>query len=126
MPEKATSSAAAGREAGLARPDLVGPSWRAAPTRLAASGHAWSRRWLIVVAIVVAGLLAGASVALAATGSGGSAPPVRRPLVSRESQPARDAITVRPVPDNRARAGCRGARTRAVRPALPAGRPPAI
>jgi hypothetical protein len=75
MPDQATSGARAGRKAGLASPDLVGPTWRAAPTRLAisGSGHAWSRRWLVVIAIVVAGLLAAAAVTLTAPGSGGSA-----------------------------------------------------
>jgi hypothetical protein len=88
MPDKATSGARAGRKARLACPDLVGPTWRAAPTRLAnsGSGHGWSRRWLIVVAIVVAGLLAGAAVALTAPGSGspasaGSVSSVGRPWV---------------------------------------------
>jgi hypothetical protein len=72
MPDKVTSSARAGRKASLACPDLAGPTWRAAPTRLAisGSGHAWSRRWLIVIAIVVAGLLAAASVTLTSPGSG--------------------------------------------------------
>ena len=75
MPDQATSGVRAGRKAGLASPDLVGPTWRAAPTRLAisGSGHAWNRRWLIVVAIVVAGLLAGAAVTLTAPWSGSSA-----------------------------------------------------
>jgi hypothetical protein len=61
----------------LGAPAVPGPLWRAAPTRLAAPGfaHGRSRRWLIVVGgVVVAGLLAGASVALAATGSGPPTP----------------------------------------------------
>jgi hypothetical protein len=58
-------------------PAMVGPICRAAPTRLAAPDlhHARSRRWLIVGSIVVAGLLAGASVALAEDGSAPAAPP---------------------------------------------------
>ena len=54
----------------------AGPICPAAPTRLAGPdrGHAQSRRWLIVGSIVVAGLLAGASVALAGTDSTPAAP----------------------------------------------------
>jgi hypothetical protein len=55
---------------------MTGPIWRAAPTRLAApgSGRGRSRRWLIAGGIAVAALLAGASLALAATGSGPPTP----------------------------------------------------
>jgi hypothetical protein len=47
----------------------AGPICRAAPTRLAGSGRARSRRWLLIGGIVVAGLLGGASAALAVTGA---------------------------------------------------------
>jgi hypothetical protein len=51
-------------------PAITGPIWRAAPTPLATAGWktARARRWLIVVAIVVAVLLAGASLALTQSG----------------------------------------------------------
>jgi hypothetical protein len=66
------TSTGPGSAAGLpGHPALVGPICRAAPTRLAVSDsdHARSRRWLVIGSIVVAALLAGASVALAEAGS---------------------------------------------------------
>jgi hypothetical protein len=76
MFDDVTGSAAFGEEGQPSRAALDTPLWRAAPTWLAAPGGpvARSRRWLIVGGIVVAGLLAGASVALASTESGPPAP----------------------------------------------------
>jgi hypothetical protein len=75
MPDEVTSRTVPG--AGPRRLSaMTGPIWRAAPTRLAApgSGRSRSRRWLIAGGIAVAALLAGASLALAATGSGPPTP----------------------------------------------------
>src|ERR1017187_8321829 len=78
MPDDVTGSAAFREEDQQSRAVLDSPLWRAAPTRLAAPGGAVarSRRWLIVGGIVVAGLLAGASVALTSTESGPPPAPV--------------------------------------------------
>jgi hypothetical protein len=72
MPDVAPGSSRSGGRVEPPLPGLTGPICRAAPTRLVApdTGPGRSRRWLIVGSIVVAALLAGASVALAATGSG--------------------------------------------------------
>ena len=55
-----------------ARRGYPAPICRAAPTRVAGPGGAagLSRRWLIVIVIDIAALLAGAAVALAAASSG--------------------------------------------------------
>lgn len=73
----------------------VGPAWsgpvrRAAPTWLAppARMRGRSRRWVIVGSLAAAGLLAGASAALAEAGSG---PPAHAPAVARSVTPAPSA-----------------------------------
>jgi hypothetical protein len=75
MPDEVAGSAAFREEEQLSQAAAAAPFWRAAPTRLATPGGpvARSRRWLIVGGVAVAGLLAGASVALASTAAG---PPV--------------------------------------------------
>jgi hypothetical protein len=72
MPDVAPGSSRPGGRGESPLPGLTGPICRAAPTRFVApdTGPGRSRRWLIVGSIVVAALLAGASLALAATGSG--------------------------------------------------------
>jgi hypothetical protein len=90
MPDEVTGSAGSGEEDGLARSGKSSPIWRAAPTRLSAPGRApaRSRRWLIIGGIVVAALLAGASAALAGTGSKPSAPA----HAARAAAPADSAV----------------------------------
>jgi hypothetical protein len=89
VPDEVTSRTVSGEPGQAGSPAMTGPLWRAAPTRLAVPGirAARSRRWLIVGGVAVAALLAGASVALAATGSG---PPT--PVhAARASTPAHSA-----------------------------------
>jgi hypothetical protein len=76
VPDEVTGRTVSGEQGQAGCPAMTGPIWRAAPTRLTApgSGRGRSRRWLIAGGIAVAALLAGASVALAATGSGPSTP----------------------------------------------------
>lgn len=75
MPDEVPARRGRGGGTDAPRPNTTGPICRAAPTRLAVRPRgARSRRWLIIGAIVVAALLAGASVALAATSSGRAHP----------------------------------------------------
>jgi hypothetical protein len=72
MPDEVTGRPGFGGGSLLPPPNNAGAICRAAPTRatrpaMPRGARARSRRWLIICGIVVAALLAGASVALAAT-----------------------------------------------------------